>query len=316
MNAKKNILTLALAALVAAAASAQSDPVSSQFMFNHMLYNPGSAGSSGRICATAMNRQQWVGFEGAPSSTVFHVNAAVRPFNIRSGVGLTIISDQTGFDSDNSLLLTYSYITPVGNGNLGIGINAGILNKAIDPQWNIPSGDIFVPPSGDPLIPEAKESHLTYDMSFGLFYKAIDYYAGLSVTHLTEPKIKYTKATPYIARHYYATAGYTVRLPNPNFELIPSAFVFSDGKLFQLSLNTTLRYNKKVWGGVSYRAGDALTGMIGIELYNGIRIGYSYDFPMNDIRKSTSGSHEFMINYCFDLSLGRSSKRYKSIRFL
>lgn len=312
----KKVLISILSVMMFAGASAQNDPVSSQYMFNHMLYNPGSAGSSGIICATAMNRQQWVGFEGAPSSTVFHVDAAVRPFNIRSGIGLTIISDQTGFDSDNSFLLTYSYITPIGNGNLGIGINAGILNKSIDPDWNIPSGDIFVPPSGDPLIPDGKESHLTYDMSFGLFYSAIDYYAGLSVTHLTEPKIKYATATPYVARQYYATAGYTVRLPNPNFELLPSAFVYSDGKLFQLTLNATVRYNKKVWGGVSYRAGDALTGIIGIELYNGIRIGYSYDFPMNDIRKSTSGSHEFMVNYCFDLSLGRSSKRYKSIRFL
>lgn len=313
---KKGILIIMLAAFFTAWATAQTDPVSSQYMFNHMLYNPGSAGSSGMICATATNRQQWMGMEGAPSSTIFHVNAAVRPFNIRSGVGLTIISDQTGFDNDNSLLLTYSYITPLGNGNLGIGVNAGLLNKAIDPSWSIPSGDIFVPPTGDPLIPDSKESHLAYDMSFGLFYQAVDYYAGLSATHLTEPKIKYTTATPFVARQYYATAGYTLRLPDPNFELLPSAFAFSDGKIFQLSVNTILRYNKKVWGGVSYRAGDALSGMVGIELYNGIRIGYSYDFPMNDIRKATSGSHEFMINYCFDLSLGRSSMRYKSIRFL
>jgi len=313
---KKELLIILLSTIMLTGISAQNDPVSSQFMFNHMLYNPGSAGASGRICATAMNRQQWVGFEGAPASTVFHVNAEVRPFKIRSGVGLTIISDQTGFDSDNSLLLTYSYITSLGNGNLGIGINAGILNKSIDPTWNIPSGDIFVQPSGDPLIPDGKESFLAYDMSFGLFYNSINYYAGVSVTHINEPKIKYTTATPYIARQYYATAGYTVRLPNPNFELLPSALMYTDGKLFQLTVNAMVRYNKKVWGGVSYRAADALIGMIGIELYNGIRIGYSYDFPMNDIRKGTSGSHEFMINYCFDISLGRRSKRYKSIRFL
>ncbi len=313
---KKELSIILFLIITVTGAWSQVDPVSSQYMFNNMLYNPGSAGSSGQICATAMNRQQWVGFEGAPKSTVFHINAAVRPFNIKSGVGLTIISDQTGFDSDNSILVTYSYITPLGNGNLGIGINGGILNKSIDPSWNIPSGDIFVPPSGDPLIPESKESHIAGDLSLGLFYRSSDYYAGISVTHLNEPKIKYTTATPYIARQYYATAGYTVRMPNPNIELLPSAFLFSDGKLFQLTLNATVRYNKKVWGGVSYRAGDSVIGMIGIELYNGIRIGYSYDFPMNDIRKSTSGSHEFMVNYCFDLSLGRSSMRYKSIRFL
>jgi type IX secretion system PorP/SprF family membrane protein len=263
-----------------------------------------------------MTRQQWVGFEGAPSSTVFHVNAAVRPFKINSGIGLTIINDQVGFDKDNSLLFTYSYIIDLGQGSLGAGISLGMLNKAIDPTWNIPSGDNFVPPSGDPLIPDVKESYVAFDMGFGLFYNTTDYYIGISTTHLNEPKIKYTEGTPYIARQYYATAGYTIRMPNPSFELIPSLFVFSDGKIFQPTVTSLVRYNKKVWGGVSYRAGAALSGMIGVELYNGIRIGYSYDFPMNDIKKSTSGSHEFAVNYCFDLSLGRSSKRYKSIRFL
>ena len=294
----------------------QSDPVSSQYMFNNMLYNPGYAGSSGMICATAMTRQQWVGFTGAPVSNIFHVNAAVRPFKINSGVGITIINDKVGFDTDNSLLLTYSYITEIGNGKLGTGINFGVLNKAIDPNWVIPSGDQFVPPSGDPLIPENKQSYVAFDMSFGLFYSASDYYAGISVTHINEPKIKYEKGTPYVARQFYGTAGYTLRMPNPSFELLPSIFVYTDGKIFQPTVSTMVRYNKKVWGGVSFRAGDSLVGLFGIELYNGIRIGYSYDFPMNDIKSSTSGSHEFVVNYCFDLSLGRSSMRYKSIRFL
>jgi len=313
---KKPIFSILLSMGLLTVLYSQSDPVSSQYMFNHLLYNPGSAGSSGMICATAMTRQQWVGLKGAPSSTVFHVNAAVRPLKINSGIGLTIINDKAGFDTDNSLMFSYSYIAKLGQGKLGIGVNLGMLNKSIDPTWNIPSGDRFVPPSGDPLIPENKESYIAFDMGLGLFYSTQDYYAGLSVTHLTEPSIKYTKGTPYVARQYYATAGYTVRLPNPSLELIPSLFVFSDGKIFQPTVTALVRYNKKVWGGVSYRTGDALSGIMGVELYNGLRIGYSYDFPMSDIKMSTSGSHEFVVNYCFDLSLGRSSNRYKSIRFL
>lgn len=313
---KKGVFSILISLGLVATVFSQSDPVSSQYMFNHMLYNPGSAGNSGIICATAMTRQQWVGFAGAPTSTLFHINAAVRPFKINSGIGLTIINDKVGFDTDNSLLFTYSYITDLGPGKLGAGISLGMLNKAIDPSWVIPSGDNFVPPGGDPLIPENKESYIAFDMGLGLFYSTADYYAGISVTHLNEPKIKYEKGTPYAARQFYATAGYTLRLPNPSFELLPSLFLFSDGRIFQPTITTIVRYNKKVWGGVSFRAGDSLTGIMGLELYNGIRIGYSYDFPMNDIKKSTSGSHEFVVNYCFDLSLGRSSMRYKSIRFL
>jgi hypothetical protein len=90
----------------------------------------------------------------------------------------------------------------------------------------------------------------------------------------------------------------------------------SDGRVIQFSATSLVRYNKKAWGGVSYRPGDALVGIIGIELFNGIRIGYAYDFPISDIRKSTSGSHEFLVNYCFNLSMGKSPMRYKSIRFL
>jgi type IX secretion system PorP/SprF family membrane protein len=93
-------------------------------------------------------------------------------------------------------------------------------------------------------------------------------------------------------------------------------FTFSDGKEVQFAITSLIRYNKKVWGGVSYRAGDALIGIVGLELFNGIRLGYSYDFTISDIRKNSNGSHEFMINYCFDLSLGKSPMKYKSIRFL
>jgi type IX secretion system PorP/SprF family membrane protein len=294
----------------------QQDPLSSQYMFNTMTYNPGVSGVSGMICATALTRQQWIGFKGAPSTTSFSINAPVNLFHISSGVGLVVESDNTGFDKDISLSGSYSYLMDLGQGKLGIGLMLGMLNKALTPSWQIPFGDAHTPASGDPLIPENKESYVAFDASIGAYYKTDKYYAGLSVTHINQPKIKFSKGLPYVSRHYYFTAGYTIQLPSPSFELLPSFFIFSDGKVTQAAINTLVRYNKKVWGGVSYRAGDAIVGIVGVELYNGIRIGYAYDFPMSDIRKSTSGSHEFMVNYCFDLNLGKSPMRYKSIRFL
>jgi type IX secretion system PorP/SprF family membrane protein len=285
-------------------------------MFNTLSFNPGSSGVSGMVCATALNRQQWVGFKGAPSTTVFSVSAPVNLFGSKSGVGLNIQSDNTGFDKDIKISGIYSYILDLGQGKLGLGINLGMLNKTLSPSWYIPKSDAHTPPSGDPLIPENKESYVAFDAGIGAYYQADRYYAGLSITHLNQPKIKFSKGTPYVSRHYYFTAGYNLQLPSPSFELLPSIFAFSDGKVTQLSVNTILRYNKKVWGGVSYRAGDSVTGMLGLELFNGIRIGYAYDFPMTDIRKSTSGSHELMVNYCFDIGLGKSPMKYKSIRFL
>jgi len=312
---KLNIAFLFLVIILPPALS-QQDPLSSHYMFNTLTYNPGIAGTSGMICATALNRQQWIGFDGAPSTTVFNISAPVAPFRINSGVGLVIESDNIGFDKDINLLAAYSYHMDIGQGKLGIGLSLGMMNKTLSPSWQIPGGDAHTPVSGDPLIPESKESYVAFDAGLGLYYKTDKYYASLSVTHINQPKIKFSKGEPYVSRHYYLTAGYTLQMPNPSFELLPSFFAFSDGKVAQLTITSLLRYNKKVWGGVSYRAGDALTGIVGIELYNGIRLGYAYDFTLSDIRKNSSGSHEFLVNYCFDISLGKSPMKYKSIRFL
>jgi len=309
---KRLIIAFLFLVMILQQVFSQQDPLSSQYMFNTMTYNPGFAGVSGMICATALNRQQWIGFKGAPSTTIFNISAPVKPFKIKSGVGLVVESDNVGFDKDISLSAAYSYHLDLGQGVLGIGLNLGLLNKTLTPTWHMPLGD----PSGDPLIPENKESFVAFDAGLGLYYKADKYYAAFSVTHINQPVIKFTKGQPYISRHYYLTAGYTLQLSNPSFELLPSLFAFSDGKVIQFNATSLVRYNKKVWGGVSYRYGDALIGIIGFELFNGIRLGYAYDFTISDMNKGSSGSHEFIVNYCFDMSLGKSPMKYKSIRFL
>ena len=100
------------------------------------------------------------------------------------------------------------------------------------------------------------------------------------------------------------------------FEIIPSFLVQTDARSNHLYLNTNLRYNKRFWGGVSYTVGGAMTVLAGIEMLNGVMIGYSYDFELSPLIKYNSGSHEVTVRYCFDLSVDKSPQKYKSIRFL
>lgn len=313
----KKVRTVILALIIpVSVVFGQQDPVVSHYMFNTQTYNPAFSGMSGMITATALTRQQWVGFPGAPSTMIFNVNTPFSLFGLRSGAGLLVEADKYGFSNDIELNLSYSALIPAGSGTLGAGFSVGLLNKTLAPEWFIPSGTTHTPPSGDPLIPENDESFLAFDISAGLFYQGLNYYAGLSVTHLNQPKIKYSETATYVSREYYLTAGYYFQLPNPSLELIPSVFIVNDGATTQYLATGMVRYNKKIWGGVSYRISDAITGFAGVELYNGLKIGYGYDFPISEIRKGTSGSHEFMVSYSFDLGLGRSVTKYKSIRFL
>jgi type IX secretion system PorP/SprF family membrane protein len=293
---------------------AQQDPEFSQTRSVMTFFNPGAAGSLDQVCLNAAHREQWVGFDGAPSTSYFSADAALSFLGADHGVGLSILNDAFGFESNLGINLSYAYKLDLGIGKLGLGLNLGILNKSLDPQWNIPDGLGDV--QGDPQIPQNKESRVGFDMGLGVFYRSENIFLGISTTHLNQARIRYKNAEPYLVRHYYVTGGYRLQLPNPLFEIMPMFVLKSDGKANQLYLNTNVRYNKRFWGGVSYRAGDAVVGILGIELINGLRVGYSYDFVTSKIGKYSSGSHEFTLGYCFDLSLDKTPQKYKSIRFL
>jgi len=295
---------------------AQQDPQYSQYMFNHMAVNPGYTGSHDAICLNAVHRQQWVGIEGAPITSVFTVNAPFKMFGASHGVGLTVMSDQIGFDQNVSAGLDYAFRLSLGPGKLGIGIGGMFLNKALNATWKIPGGN----PEADASIPGANESVMGFDLGFGVFYRADNVYLGISSTHLLEPNLNYDKpeAKYKLNRHYYATAGVVLPLNNPAWEIAPSVMVNSDGTASQFTANANLMYNKKIWGGLGYRLNDAVIAMIGIDLFNGVKIGYAFDYTYTSLSNyvSAGGSHEVMVSYCFNLVKDRVVKKYKSVRFL
>ncbi len=311
---------LAFATLVLTAglsAFAQQDPQFTHNMFNQMAVNPGFAGSQGMLSAGMINRQQWMGFEGNPKTTLFSVHTPVKPFDIPSGAGLVFVDDRLGFEKNMSFYGNYAYRLDLGKGKLGIGLNVGLLSRALNGKWFIPDSDNHTPATQDPSIPDEQVTSMTFDMGLGVFYNTDAFYAGLSTTHLLEPNVDFgSGAMMKMRRHYYGTAGYLFKLANPVFEIQPSLFAKSDGASFQLDVNVLVLYNKRFWGGVSYRLGDAVAVMVGTELANGIRAGISYDFTTSAIGSYSNGSVEFMLGYNLEIGTDKYSQRYKSVRFL
>jgi type IX secretion system PorP/SprF family membrane protein len=289
---------------------AQQDAQFSQYMYNQLDFNPGSAGSKDAICLSALSRKQWLGFPGAPSTSVFTASAPIKPLKINSGIGITIISDILGFDNNVGVKLAYAYRMDVNGGKLGIGISGGVLNKALkNAQWK-PGVE------NDPSVPESNDSGTAFDLGLGLFYKTDNLYLGLSSTNILQSEISYQKVKYLTKRSYYMTAGYNLALKNPLFEFQPSVLIVTDGSSSSVDLNTVILYNKRIWGGVSYRLNSAFIGMVGIELLNGLRVGYSYDFSATDLSKYNNGSHELMIGYSFNIAKEKIPHKSKSVRFL
>ena len=304
--------------------NAQQERQVSQFMFDQISINPAYAGSYDMITASAILRQQWFGFgEGTPQDIILNLAAPFTLFKRSHGVGFSIYSDNLGFNEDINLSLSYAYQISVGDGKLGIGIGGGFVNrKLVDPVWVYGSG----PENSeqDDAVHVGKQNEFIFDMNAGIFYKTDELYVGISSTHLLEDEFVYknettgttTTTTDPMVRHYYLTAGYNLQLSNPAFEFMPSLLIESDGATSRIDLNSVFRYNKKIWAGVSYRVGSAIVGMAGLEILNGVKIGYSYDFETTDLIGFQKGSHEIIVSYAFKVGVEKASQKYKSIRFL
>lgn len=316
---RKKSLFLAIFMVVSLLLKAQQDPQFTQNMYTQLLTNPGYAGSEDKICAYALQRSQWSGFDGAPSVTVFNVDAAIKN---RFGLGVSLENDELGFDKDFKINLSIAYKQTVGNGKLGIGIKWGVANSSIltgNGAWITPDEDYTV----DNAIPDPGSNELNFlDFGFGLFYKTQNVYLGISSTHLLGSEFEFSSmeggATTKVAlkRHYYITAGYNLPFANPLLEFKPNIFVQSDGVNTQLAINALFEYNKKIWGGVSLRTDNAISGIFGLELFNWAKVSYSYDFIVSDLMGYNDGTHEIMMGFCLDVKKDKTPEKYKSIRFL
>lgn len=294
------------------AVRAQQDPQFNQLFFNPMSVNPAYAGSQDMFCINAMNKMQWVGYgDGAPISTIFNFNLPIRIFGFGSGLGINLLNDRIGFNSDIGATLSYAarFKFKLG-GTLAVGISGGVMNNAVTPTW------VFPNTSSDAAVPQNKESALSVDLGFGLYYNTENMFFGLSATHLTESMVYKSSGWIKYTRQYYLMGGYSIGFANDTWQFDPSVVITTDLKTGRFSINSLIKYNKKFWGGVSYRVGEAVIGMLGLELFNGLKIGYAYEFSTSRMSSYNSGSHEFMLGYNFALKREKPPQQYKSLRFL
>jgi type IX secretion system PorP/SprF family membrane protein len=306
-------------------AVAQQDPQFTQWMHNKIIYNPGYAGTSGAICGNLQFRQQWANFDGAPTSIAVGADMRVSP-EVPVGVGLTIINDKIGPMSTNFARLSGSYLLKISNGNLGLGLDVGILQKSISAEWIVPEPgkiDNSIPGAYGSAINNPELGKLTYDLGFGAFYQIPGkFYVGLSSTHLPAQSVIEKDNVKYdLTRHYYLMAGYTHVVGWHEFT--PQVKYKSDLAAGAFDANFTYGYrinnDQKVSLGATYRMGDAAAVLLGYQHPFGqgytAKIGYSYDFILSKIKGYSSGTHEIVLGVCYTPKLKKVTS-YGDDRFL
>jgi type IX secretion system PorP/SprF family membrane protein len=305
---KKNYSLLGVIVFFYVSAFAQQDPQYSHNMFTKLAVNPAHAGAYDAICGTLLYRNQWTGFgEGTPKT--FALMAEMPVAKLKGGLGLTVVSDQLGFEKNLIARVAYAHKLYLGSGYLNLGLDVGYMQKSID-------GSKFIyNDANDQSIPLGAVSGGTIDFSFGAYYYSEKLYAGLSSSHLSEGELKTDNVTTKLVRHYYFMAGYDLEV-SPDIILKPSLFVKSETTSTQMDINTNVLLQNKFWLGASYRLQDAIVLLAGLEITPNLKVGYAYDLTTSDIKTYSSGTHEVMLNYCFKVKAPVIRQFHKNVRFL
>ncbi len=289
-------------------------------------FNPAFTGINNYLDATLIHRNQWTGFEDAPSTNYIGIYKSIRkdiPLSIKEfslrisnphlydsilslgpkirdkikhGYGGNIIYDtQTPF-SQIKLNLNYSAHFSVGvHSNISVGLSMGINSQRLDlNKLNLrdPNIDEFY----QQLIAQGGNSTLI-ELSPGVLFNTPSFYFGYSAGNLAAIPLEesnitndYTKMTHYLQAGYQFPVGEVLALQSSLF------FYYYDQNINSLDANLKLNLNNRGYFGTSYRTTNDLIFMAGVTLQKKYRIGYSYDMKMSGKNDLNNGSHELCLS--------------------
>jgi type IX secretion system PorP/SprF family membrane protein len=284
-------------------ANAQQDPHYTQYMYNMNVMNPAYAGSKENLSFGLLNRRQWVGIEGAP--TTYSLSGSM-PVGKNVGAGLSIINDKIGPVEETNVYADISYTLNIGEeSHLAFGIKGGITMHQIDFETIRPT----LPIQNDPTFNSANPNSTKLNIGTGLFYYTDKYYIALSIPNILRTKYLDFNGREYGTEvaHYFLTGGYVFDL-NPSLKFKPFAMIKSSLTITpSVDVNANFLFNDKFELGASYRIQDSYGLMANYAITPDIRIGYAYDHIISDLRVSTAASHEVIL--LFDLNFPKRVSR-------
>lgn len=287
----KNKIILFAMLLTGIAGFAQQDAQYTQYMYNTVNINPAYAGSRGAMSFFGLYRTQWVGLDGAPKTGAFSLNTPIG--NSRVGLGLGFINDQIGPTDENTFAVDVSYTVPVNEvSKLSFGIKGSASLFSLDVNKLDPAN------ASDPNL-QSYSSKLSPNIGAGVYLHGDKYYVGLSVPRLLQQyqyddnNVEVTKAK----MHYYLIGGYVFDL-SPSTKLKPAAMLKAvQGAPLQADLSLNAMFVDKFTIGAAYRWDAAWSAMAGIQITDGLMIGYAYDMETTRLKNYNSGSHEFYLRF-------------------
>lgn len=297
---KKLILILLMFWVVIA--KPQHYPAFSQYVVNGLVINPAYAGRNGAMDITLGHRRQWVGFDGAPTTTSFGLNT---PLKVKSlSVGCSFINDKIGATNNQLFNVMYAYRIRIKHQyKLSFGIQNGIIVKKTN--WDMLSRN----DQQDVLLNGKNMVSTGFISGFGIYFYGKNVFAGLSAPYLVNTLNK----NFLIENPVLLSGGYYLELDKNN-GIKPSVLVkYIKGSPVQGDINVNYYYQQRFGLGISYRTKESIVGILELGINEQLKFSYSYDCGLNRLKHYNNGSHELLIRYYFGYSANAKNPRAFSL---
>ena len=301
MKKMKKLTLLFVSIFMGSMLQAQQLPQLSQFMLNDFAVNPAIAGMNDYYQIKTSVRNQWVGIEDAPKTTLLSIYGKSSD---HVGLGGSVFNDQVGPTSRAGASLTYAYhLNFTDEVKMSMALSGGFTQFKIDKVgWSTFHTD-------DPLMDGAEAVNLVPDATFGLnIYEEDKWYLGIAVPQLLNSKLTLIDEDfsnnisldmdGSLSRHIYVMGMYNLEIDH-YWDLQPSVLFKTVSNQNQIDMGLKTIYSDKFWMGMDYRTNGDISALLGFIIQEKFMIGYSYDMPNPDISQYTSGSHEFMFGVTF-----------------
>lgn len=290
MNTLKTLLVIGLS-LLSTCSFSQQEPQFTQYMDNMQYYNPAYVGSQGMMNFTALHRQQWVGYQGAPMTTTFAFNTPLRYESV--GVGLSLMNDKIGPTNATWINadLSYALRFKKHKGRLSFGLKAGL---------NILNGDLSSLSKQDATemsVSTRYQNELQPNIGGGIYYSSTQWFVGLAVPKIIQNTASLTDLTYLDQRHYYLTVGGYINAsrmlklrPSAMLKVTQNAPIAVDGSLAFIIYD-------KLWLGGNYRLAESGGVFVQYQFSNQFKVGYAFEMATSKLRKYNAGTHEILLSY-------------------
>lgn len=264
---------------------AQIDPLYAQYLNNPLLINPAYAGLNNNLNIGVTYRKQWAGFDGSPAT--YNVNGHTSLVDNRMGVGLILVRDNIGVNSNTEVHATYAYRLNLDQKYLSFGLQAGLIS------YKSAYSDLNPFDPNDPIFQTGTDNYTKPSFGAGLILHSERYFLGLSVPRMLKAQVTISDLeTELYSQHFYAMGGYVFYL-NEHIRLKPSVLLKSvKGSPISTDVNFALNLNERYTAGVYTRNLNAYGLLAQIKLADMYRFGYAFEVPSGNSVGARFTTHE------------------------